>query len=195
MAGGAADCAYWERVLAKHCRYAYFMMRTPHLRLFELRNKERISVAAASKLLSNMLYNYKGYGLSLGSLIAGYDKLGPGLYYVDNDGTRLTGVYFSSGSGSPHAYAILDGEYRYDMTDQEAVDLGRKAIYHATYRDAASGGINNRKWYRLHKSNLKFSLSCGTRGVDLRWSCGCVKITREISPEGHLVLYFQVFCQ
>ncbi|EUB57790.1 Proteasome subunit beta type-5 [Echinococcus granulosus] len=143
MAGGAADCSYWERVLAKHCRYAIFIKQTHPLRLFELRNKERISVAAASKLLSNMLYNYKGYGLSLGSLIVGYDKLGPGLYYVDNDGTRLTGDYFSSGSGSPHAYAILDGEHRYDMTTQEAIDLGRKAIYHATYRDPASGGINN----------------------------------------------------
>merc|ERR1712117_806569 len=41
MAGGAADCTYWERVLSKQCR------------LYELRNRERISVAAASKLLSN----------------------------------------------------------------------------------------------------------------------------------------------
>lgn len=28
--------------------------------MYELRNKERISVAAASKLLANILYNYKG---------------------------------------------------------------------------------------------------------------------------------------
>ena len=48
MAGGAADCSYWERVLAKHCR------------IYELRNKERISVAAASKLLANIVYGYKG---------------------------------------------------------------------------------------------------------------------------------------
>lgn len=34
-------------------------------RIYELRNKERISVAAASKLLANILYNYKGMGLSL----------------------------------------------------------------------------------------------------------------------------------
>lgn len=53
MAGGAADCTYWERVLAKQCR------------IYELRNKERISVAAASKLLANMVYNYKGMGLSM----------------------------------------------------------------------------------------------------------------------------------
>ncbi len=27
------------------------------------------------------------------------------------------------------------------MTDNEAYELGRKAIYHATYRDAMSGGM------------------------------------------------------
>merc|ERR1712180_292996 len=88
MAGGAADCMYWERVLSKQCG------------LYELRNKERISVAAASKLLSNICFNYKGMGLSMGTMIAGFDKRGPGLYYVD-----------------------------------------RRSIYHATHRDAASGGI------------------------------------------------------
>ena len=67
-------------------------------------------MAAASKLLSNMAYNYKvqytlfsffspssplsplftscfqGMGLSMGVMIAGYDKNGPGLYYVDRCG-------------------------------------------------------------------------------------------------------------
>ena len=42
----------------------YYMPKTNLLfhtqcRLYELRNRERISVAAASKLLSNMAYNYK----------------------------------------------------------------------------------------------------------------------------------------
>ncbi len=32
---------------------------------YELQNKERISVAAASKMLANMVYNYKGMGLSM----------------------------------------------------------------------------------------------------------------------------------
>ncbi|RUP22170.1 nucleophile aminohydrolase, partial [Jimgerdemannia flammicorona] len=53
MAGGAADCSYWERELGRRCR------------LYELRNKERISVAAASKLLANMVYAYRGMGLSM----------------------------------------------------------------------------------------------------------------------------------
>merc|ERR1711973_184189 len=129
MAGGAADCTYWERVLSKQCR------------LHELRNKERISVAAASKLLVNTTYNYKGMGLSMGVMIAGWDKKGPGLYYVDNDGTRTSGNVFSVGSGSLYAYGVLDSGYKFDLTDDEAHELGRRSIYHATFRDASSGGI------------------------------------------------------
>lgn len=33
--------------------------------MHELRNRERISVAAASKYLSNLVYGYKGMGLSM----------------------------------------------------------------------------------------------------------------------------------
>ena len=49
----AADCQFWETYLGMQCR------------LHELRNKERISVAAASKYLSNLVYSYKGMGLSM----------------------------------------------------------------------------------------------------------------------------------
>ena len=73
LAGGAADCVYWDRVLAKQCR------------LYELRNRERISVAAASKLMANMVYNYKGMGLSMGMMLAGVDKR-----------VRLKRVFFSN---------------------------------------------------------------------------------------------------
>lgn len=131
MAGGAADCSYWERVLAKQCR------------IYELRNKERISVAAASKLLANIVYGYKGMGLSMGTMICGWDKKGPGLYYVDSDGTRLTNDMFSVGSGSTYAFGVLDSGYKYDLSVEEAYDLGQRAIYHATHRDAYSGGVVN----------------------------------------------------
>lgn len=113
MAGGAADCTYWERILSERCR------------IYELRNRERISVAAASKLLANILYNYKGFvftticlhfvliellvrmGLSLGVMICGWDhNKGPAVFYVDNDGNRTPGNIFSVGSGSTYAYGI-----------------------------------------------------------------------------------------
>lgn len=96
MAGGAADCQFWERDLGRQCR------------MYELRNRERISVAAASKLLANTMYQYRGYGLSMGTMITGWDKTGPQLYYVDNDATRIHGDLFSVGSGSTYAYGVLD---------------------------------------------------------------------------------------
>eukprot|EP00300_Choanocystis_sp_HF-7_P030960 c39989_g1_i1.p1 GENE.c39989_g1_i1~~c39989_g1_i1.p1 ORF type:complete len:274 (+),score=48.18 c39989_g1_i1:1-822(+) len=129
MAGGAADCQFWERVLGMRCR------------LYELNNKERISVAAASKILGNIVYSYKGYGLSMGTMVAGWDKTGPQLHYVDSEGTRLKGNLFSVGSGSTFAYGVLDTGYKWDLTDEQAYDLARRAIYHATHRDSYSGGV------------------------------------------------------
>ncbi|CAK9294934.1 unnamed protein product [Gordionus sp. m RMFG-2023] len=131
MAGGAADCQYWERVLSKICR------------IHELRSKERISVAAASKTLANIMYNYKGMGLSMGTMICGWDKKGPSIYYVDNEAARLHHHLFSVGSGSVFAYPILDTEWKQDLTTEDALNLGVKAIFHATYRDAGSGGCVN----------------------------------------------------
>merc|ERR1719460_489562 len=161
MAGGAADCAFWERYLGKEAR------------LFELRNKERMSVAAASKLLGNILYNYAGQGLSVGTMIAGWDKTGPQLYYVDSDGSRLHGKVFSVGSGSTFAYGVLDNGYRWDLTDEEAQELGRRSIYHATHRDAYSGGtcsvyhITEGGWTKISQTNVadlhyKYSEEQGT---------------------------------
>ncbi|KAM5145835.1 proteasome subunit beta type-8 [Mantella aurantiaca] len=131
MAGSAADCQHWQRRLAKECR------------LYQLRNNTRISVAAASKLLSNMMLQHRGGGLCMASMICGWDKKGPGLYYVDENGTRLSNDIFSAGSGSSYAYGVMDSGYRYDLTIQEAYDLGRRAISYATYRDGASGGVVN----------------------------------------------------
>lgn len=131
MSGCAADCQYWERLLAKECR------------LYYLRNGERISVSAASKLLSNMMLQYRGMGLSMGSMICGWDKKGPGLYYVNDHGTRLSGQMFSTGSGNTYAYGVMDSGYRQDLSPEEAYDLARRAIAYATHRDNYSGGVVN----------------------------------------------------
>jgi len=132
MAGGAADCQYWLNYLGMECR------------LHELRHKRRITVAAASKILSNIVYSYKGMGLSMGTMIAGVTALeGPALYYVDSDGTRLFGNLFCVGSGQTFAYGVLDREYDYNLNTEEALALGARSILAATHRDAYSGGSIN----------------------------------------------------
>ena len=53
MAGGAADCQFWERNLGRQCR------------LYELNHGKRITVRGASKLLANTMFSYRGMGLSM----------------------------------------------------------------------------------------------------------------------------------
>lgn len=56
---------------------------------------------------------------------------------------------FSVGSGSIYAFGVLDSGYHWDLTDEEAQKLGQRAIFHATHRDAYSGGIVRGKKYLM----------------------------------------------
>lgn len=130
IAGGAADCEFWERNLARQCR------------VYEQEYGKQIGVSAASKQFSAVLHSYADYDLSVGTMISGFDSDGVArMYYCDNSGSRLPGTMFSVGSGSTFAYSILENGYRYDMSDDEAIELGLRAVMHATHRDAMSGGM------------------------------------------------------
>jgi len=131
-------------------------------RLHELRHKRRISVAAASKILANLVYSYKGMGLSMGTMCAGVTpQEGPALYYIDSDGTRLAGDRFCVGSGQTFAYGVLDAEYDYDLSDEDARELGKRSILAATHRDAFSGGFIN--LYHVKEAGWEVSTSSETR--------------------------------
>uniref|UniRef100_A0A672YR49 Proteasome subunit beta n=1 Tax=Sphaeramia orbicularis TaxID=375764 RepID=A0A672YR49_9TELE len=127
MSGSAADCQYWERLLAKECR------------LYRLRNNHRISVAAASKLLCNMMLGYRGMGLSVGSMICGWDKQ---VNYNEYAHQVLVSTMWMI-----MEHVCLDvcslPAVETDMTVEEAYELGRRGIAHATHRDAYSGGVVN----------------------------------------------------
>lgn len=108
--------------------------------MYELNEGERISVAAASKILCNLVSSYRGMGLSMGTMICGWDTKGPGLYYVGDDGRRLTSNSFCVGSGATYAYGVLDSGYNWDLTKEEAIELAKRSIFQATFRDSMSGG-------------------------------------------------------
>ena len=90
-------------------------------------------------------------------MFTGSDKTGAHLYYIDNDATRIEGNLFAVGSGGTFAYGVLDTNYRYDMSVDEAVKLGIRAIASAGHKDAMSGGVvrvfhvnNNGSWSVVH---------------------------------------------
>lgn len=157
MAGGAADCSFWIRKLRSAA--ALYEQQTGQFG----RSPRRMSVARASRILSNVLYNNRRLKLSMGTMVMGFDDhgcdddssignndgiqerdaAGGRIFYVDNTGMRIEGDLFSVGSGSSFALGILDTEHRPGMQADEAVVLAIKAIRHATFRDAASGGFIN----------------------------------------------------
>lgn len=87
------------------------------------------------------------------------------MYYVDADGTRLKNDLFSVGSGSTHAYGVLDQGYRWDLTIAEAYELGRRSIYAAGHRDAYSG--NSCNLYHIQEGGWRF---VGAYPFLLSWS-------------------------
>ncbi len=149
MAGGAADCSFWLRRLAAHSR------------LVETDTGRRLSVGSAARLLSSTLQDQRGQGLSVGTMLMGVemrrveddDRLLPRdndeeccqgvLYYIDSDGSRVKDQYFAVGSGSTFAYGILDNGFKEGLSVDDAAGLCARAVSHAAYRDAYSGGFCN----------------------------------------------------
>ena len=148
MAGGAADCSFWIRRLQAESRH------------YELSEEKPISVSRVARLLADYLYQNRGFELSVGTMIMGFDENGPSIFYVDNSGTRLKGDLFAVGSGSTFALGVLDTERKENMTEKEAITLGIKAIRHATFRDAFSGGfiavyvIKSSGWKKVFSEDL-----------------------------------------
>ena len=144
MAGGAADCGYWIRVLSAR------------VRLWEMEEGRPASVRMVAHLLVEMLRGQRG--LSVGTMIMGHSCGGdeedagedgprvggePGLFYVDSSGTCMEGSVFAVGSGSAWAISVIDAERRADMGWDAATDLAIRALQRATHRDAFSGGLLN----------------------------------------------------
>lgn len=113
-------------------------------RLYELRNRKRISVKAAATLLANILYSgrWSFFPYVVQLILAGYDKTGPNLFILHPDGSKLEEKkFFSTGSGSPMAFGVLETLFEEELTLDECKRIAMKAVKAAVERDIASGGI------------------------------------------------------
>lgn len=97
-------------------------------------------VSTAANVFKYFLYNNKGH-LSTGIICAGYDSHNGGsVYSIAGGGTLLKVPIMFMGSGSTYIYALVDAEYRADMSKEEAKQLVQKALSHCIARDGSSGG-------------------------------------------------------
>ena len=100
--------------------------------------KRDVPPNSVAKMMSNMMYERRYFPLLTQVIVAGVvDK--PVLYTLDPLGSVLPDEYAAVGTGAEMALGVLDPQYKANMTEDEAVDLAKKAVRSATLRDSASG--------------------------------------------------------
>ncbi|MBI4021574.1 MAG: archaeal proteasome endopeptidase complex subunit beta [Candidatus Aenigmarchaeota archaeon] len=110
------------------------------VKLYNLKEERRIDVAAAAHLIANILYARRYYPYYVQLIVGGYDKK-PQLFSFAPDGSVIEeDEFYSSGSGSPMAFGVLENDYHKGLTTDEAKRLVVRAIRAAVQRDIASGG-------------------------------------------------------
>ena len=65
-------------------------------------------MAGASKILVDFLYHYKDYGLSVGTMICGWDKTGPQIYYVDKSSFKEGDALINTDTGEKYVIGETD---------------------------------------------------------------------------------------
>ena len=110
-------------------------------KLIELRRGFPLSVKESSRLIANLAYSglrsYQPYYVEL--LVAGVDSSGSHVNVADMSGAITNEDYAASGSGAPIAYGVLESLYNKNITNDEAKEIARKAVFAAMERDPGSG--------------------------------------------------------
>lgn len=106
---------------------------------YELHLGRPITVRAAAKLLSVILYQYKFMPFISEILFGGIDENGPQLYILDPIGSLIEDNYAAVGSGAKVAIGILESEFNENLTLEAGKDLIVKALKATIQRDVTSG--------------------------------------------------------
>jgi proteasome beta subunit len=107
--------------------------------LFDLDVGRSISVRAAAKLMSNLLFGRRLAPLITQTIVGGIDEEEVSLYVLDILGSVIPDKYAVVGSGTEIAMGVIEEGYREDLTMEEAKDLVVRAIKSAISRDIMSG--------------------------------------------------------
>ena len=100
--------------------------------------KRDVPPNSVAKMMSNMMYERRYFPLLTQVIVGGVVEK-PILYTLDPLGSVLPDEYAAVGTGAEMALGVLDPQFKRNMTEDEAVDLAKKAVRSASLRDSASG--------------------------------------------------------
>ncbi|MEM2109261.1 MAG: archaeal proteasome endopeptidase complex subunit beta [Candidatus Odinarchaeota archaeon] len=112
---------------------------TAEAKLYKIRSGKPIPVKAASRLLSNILFQSRMLPYILQLIIGGVDEAGPSLFVLDLFGSLTEEKFISTGSGSPIALGVLEDRYFDNIDVDSAIRLAIQAVNSAINRDIGSG--------------------------------------------------------
>lgn len=95
-------------------------------------------VVTACTALKRMLYRYQGH-ISAALVLGGCDVNGPHIYQIYPHGSTSKLTYTTMGSGSLAAMSVFETGYVDDMSEEEAVELVKRAILAGIFNDLGSG--------------------------------------------------------
>lgn len=131
------------------------------LALYKLQEGEPIPVGAAATLVANILYSRRFFPYYVQLVVGGYDKK-PHIFTLSPDGSVIEEKYFSTGSGSPMAFGVLENDFKENLKLEDAKKLAARAVRAAVKRDIASGGsgmdmavIDSRGFRRVPEEEVK----------------------------------------
>ncbi len=135
IAGGVADAQYTVDQLKYQSN------------IYKLEKFQKLPISSAARLTSNSFFsaNHQAPNIPLFAdiLVGGVDMDGPQLYNIDMFGTLTKEEYYSTGSGSPVAYGILENEFKQALSVDEALTIAVRAVYGAILRNSGTGdGLN-----------------------------------------------------
>jgi proteasome beta subunit len=116
---------------------------TANAKLYKIKMNRPMPVKSAARLVANLLFSVRYVPLATQVLIGGLDETGPHVFNLDPFGSLTEEKFFSTGSGSPIAYGVMEDKFREDMPVKELLPTIVKAVSAAMKRDIASGNSYN----------------------------------------------------
>lgn len=122
----------------------YVKLLKAEIKLKDIQTQRMTSVKEAANLLSGIMYSYfrrPSMILSIAAfVVAGKDEEGFHAYTLGPDGSLIdVDEYASDGTGSVFALGVLETLYKKNMSVENGIKVGVKAINAALQRDTASG--------------------------------------------------------
>lgn len=156
-------------------------MASRELQLFSYRNMKQPYITHAERMIVDYLH---GYGGQIGAalVLGGIDNNGARLYSISPHGYSVSLDFTSLGSGSYAAIAILESGYRKEMSKDEAMSLGVRAVKAGILNDLYSGSnvdvcVIDADGVEKHRNYLKVE----TRKNDdvIKYPAGTIEVLRE----------------